>query len=255
MTNATAVLEVGRPAQAVSPRGRFFNNQTFHYETLRNIGYTPSECADIGEMLETTKQITEGDMQSWYNAWAATADRAEALAERTHDPRSKGGAYMRSSTYQRLGEFLLPPDDPKRPASFEKTGRLFFQGLDALGVRYEYSGAPYENGRLRSLYLPCPTGSEKKPLIVLVGGFDSILEEMYPVFGKAALDRGYSVLIYEGLGQGEPLRKFGMKFTPEWEKPTSAVLDEIPAHACQARKDRSYRDEHGRLFRPPRRRF
>ena len=226
MTNATAVLEAG-PAQAVSPRGRFFTNQTFHFETLRNAGYTLSECADLGEMLETTKQITEGDMQSWYAAWAATADRVEALAQHTQDSRSKGGAYMRASTYQRLGEFLLPPDDPKRPASFEKTGRLFFQGLDALAIRYEYFGAPFENGRLRSLYLPGPAGSEKKPLIVLVGGFDSILEEMYPVLGKAALDRGYSVLIYEGPGQGEPLRTYGMKFTPEWEKPTSAVLDEF----------------------------
>jgi pimeloyl-ACP methyl ester carboxylesterase len=226
MTNASAVLEAG-PAQAVSPRGRFFNNQTFHFETLRNAGYTLSQCADLGEMLETTKQITEGDMQSWYAAWSATADRVLALAERTQDPLSKGGAYMRASTYQRTGEFLLPPDDPKRPASFEKTCRLFFQGLDTLGVRYEYFSAPYENGRLRTLYLPGPAGSEKKPLIVLVGGFDSILEEMYPVIGKAALDRGYSVLIYEGPGQGEPLRKYGMKFTHEWEKPTSAVLDEF----------------------------
>jgi pimeloyl-ACP methyl ester carboxylesterase len=183
-------------------------------------------------MLETTKLITECDIDSWYAAWSATADRVLELAEHTQDPLSKGGAYMRASTYQRLGEFLLTPDDPKRPASFEKTGRLFFQGLDALGVRYEYFSAPFERGRLRALYLPGPVGSEKKPLIVLVGGFDSILEEMYPVIGKAAFDRGYSVLIYEGPGQGEPLRKYGMTFTPEWEKPTSAVLDEfLRAHA------------------------
>ena len=186
-----------------------------------------TSLADLGEMLETTKFITEGDMQSWYAAWAATADRVIALAERTRDPLSKGGAYMRASTYQRLGEFLLPPTDSKRPASFAKTGRLFFQGLDALGIRYECFAAPYEDGCLRSLYLPGPAGSEQKPLIVLVGGFDSILEEMYPVLGKAALERGYSVLIYEGPGQGEPLRKYGMPFTPEWEKPTAAVLDEF----------------------------
>jgi len=129
--------------------------------------------------------------------------------------------------YQRLAEFLLPSDDPRRPESLEKAVRWFFQGLDALGVRYEYSSVPYENGRLRALYLPGPAGSEKKPLIVAVGGYDSILEEKYPVIGKAALERGYSVLTYEGPGQGEPLRKYGLKFTPEWEKPTAAVLDEF----------------------------
>jgi pimeloyl-ACP methyl ester carboxylesterase len=225
MTHASQGLEA--TPQVFSPRGRFFANQTFHYETLRNAGYILSQCADLGEMLETTKEITEGDLQSWYAAWAATADRVEALAAHTQDLLSKGGAYMRASTYQRMGEFLLPPDDPKRPESFDKTVRLFFQGLDALGVCYECFSAPYENGRLRALYLPGPAGSEKKPLIMAVGGYDSILEEKYSVIGKAALDRGYSVLIYEGPGQGEPLRKYGMKFTPEWEKPNTAVLDEF----------------------------
>jgi len=215
------------PLQALSPRGRFFANQTFHFETLRNAGYAFSQCADLGEMLETAKQITEGDLESWYTAWAATADRVEALAARTQDTISKGDAYMRASTYQRLAEFLLPSHDPRRPESLENAVRWFSQGLDALGVRYEYFSVPYENGRLRALYLPGPAGSEKKPLIVAVGGYDSILEEKYPVIGKAALERGYSTLIYEGPGQGEPLRKYGLKFTPEWEKPTTAVLDEF----------------------------
>jgi pimeloyl-ACP methyl ester carboxylesterase len=215
------------PVQAFSPKGRFFTDQTFHFETLRNAGYALSQCADLGEMLETTKQIAEGDLESWYSAWAATADRVEALAARTHDTISKGGAYMRASTYQRLAEFLLPADDSRRPKSFDKAVRWFFQGLDALGVRYESFSARYENGRLRALYLPGPEGSEKKPLIVAIGGYDSILEEKYPVIGKAALDRGYSVLLYEGPGQGEPLRKYGLKFTPEWERPTAAVLDQF----------------------------
>src|SRR6516164_5425425 len=73
------------PTQTVSPRGRFFADPTFHYETLRNAGYIFSQCADLGEVLETTKEITEGDLQSWYGAWAATADHLEALAARTQD--------------------------------------------------------------------------------------------------------------------------------------------------------------------------
>ena len=68
------------------------------------------------------KLISEGDAQSWYTAWEGAADRVLALAERTRDPLSKGGAYMRASTYQRTAEFLLPPDDPRRPAAFEKRG-------------------------------------------------------------------------------------------------------------------------------------
>ena len=49
---------------------------------------------------------------------------------------------MRACTYQRTAEFLLPPDDPKRPASFEKIGSYFVKGLDTLGVRYERITVP-----------------------------------------------------------------------------------------------------------------
>ena len=181
----------------------------------------------MGEILETVKGITEGDAQSWYTAWAATADRVLALAERTQDPLSKGGAYMRASTYQRTSEFLLPPDDPKHPESFEKTCSYFVKGLDTLGVRYERITVPYGAGNLRALYYPGPQGAETKPLIMFGGGFDSILEEYYPNFAEAAFERGYSVLTYEGPGQGQALRKYGLTYTPEWEKPVTAALYEF----------------------------
>jgi pimeloyl-ACP methyl ester carboxylesterase len=215
------------PAQALSPRGLFFSNPTFHFETLRNAGYILSNCADLGEILETVKVIAEGDAQSWYTAWEATADRVLALAERTQDPLSKGGAYMRACTYQRMSEFLLPPDDRKRPKSFGKVRSYFITGLDILGVRYEPITVPFGKGSLRAVYYPGPQGAEAKPLLMFGGGFDSILEEYYPNFAEAALKRGYAVLTYEGPGQGEALRKHGLTYTPEWEKPVKAVLDEF----------------------------
>ena len=209
--------------QAANPsKGRFFTNQTYHYETLRALGYIPAGGAETGEVLETVKLISEGDSQSWYTAWTATAARVLAQAERTEDRMSKGGAYLRAHNYQRTGEFLLPPDDPKRAESWDKTLAYFYSGLDALGVRYERLTVRYGEASLRALYLP---GSVAGPLVVVVGGFDSILEELYLVLGKATLDRGFSVLLYEGPGQGEALRKYGLRFTPEWERPTAAVLD------------------------------
>ncbi len=120
MANTGAVPEVG-PTQSVNPRGHLFANPTFHSETSRNAGYIVSNCADLGEVLETVKVIDEGDTQSWYTAWKATADLVLALAERTQDSLGEDGADMRASTCQRTAEFLIPPDDPKHAELFENT--------------------------------------------------------------------------------------------------------------------------------------
>jgi pimeloyl-ACP methyl ester carboxylesterase len=225
MTTTTPVQE-GAAAPAV-PKGCFFANQTFHFETLRQAGYTFSNCADLSEILETVKLIAENDIDSWYTTWKATADRVLALAERTQDPLSKGGAYMRACTYERTAEFLLRPEDSRRQDSFENACSYFAKGLDTLGVRYEPFNVPYGAAQLRALYYPGPPGAESKPLIMFGGGFDSILEEYYPNLAEAAFKRGYCVLTYEGPGQGRALRKYGLTFTPEWEKPVAAVLNEF----------------------------
>jgi len=227
MSEAAPKLAAGAGPAARLGSGRFFANQTFHFEAVRALGYTQAGGAEAGEVLETVGFIEEGDVQSWYAAWSATADRVAAMADFTLDPISKSGALMRAHNYQRTAEFLLLPDDPKRPPSWEKTKAYFYQALDACGSRYERITVPYEGGEVRGLYWPGPDGADRKPLIVAVGGFDSILEELYLVFGKAALERGCSFLAYEGPGQGEPLRRYGLTFTPEWERPTRAVMDEF----------------------------
>lgn len=213
--------------QAVVPKGRLFANQTFHFEALRNAGYTYSNCADLSEILETVKVITEGDVESWYSSWAATAQRVLLQAEQSLDALSRGEAFMRAACYQRTAEFFLAPDDSRRPASFDRMCSYFVNGLNTLGVQYQRITVPYGAGALRALYYPGSESGETKTLLMFGGGFDSVLEEYYPNFAEAALKRGYSVLTYEGPGQGEALRKYGLRYTPEWEKPVKAVLDEF----------------------------
>jgi alpha-beta hydrolase superfamily lysophospholipase len=207
--------------------GRFFTSSVnFQFQTLRALMETAAGGADLNEVLETVTLIVDGDEQSWYTNWAALGDRVFALAERTIDPISSGQAYLRAHNYQRTAEFLLPHDDPKRPASWYASLDRYRQGLDRLGVRWERINIPYQDVQLRAHYFPGAPGAETKPLIMIVGGFDSILEELYGLLGKGALERGYAVLAYEGPGQGQVLRD-GLGFTHEWEKPTAAVLDEF----------------------------
>jgi pimeloyl-ACP methyl ester carboxylesterase len=207
-------------------RFRFFNDQTYHFQALRALNDIPYGGADTSEILETIKRIKAGDADSWYNAWEHTGDRVSELANRTKDPISRGRAHLRAHNYYRTAEFLLAPHDPRRAISWKKNVVTFYKGLDTLGVKYEWISAPYGAHHLNALYFRGPKVSEERPLILICGGFDSTLEELYFVLVAAGLERGYSVLAYEGPGQGLIIREQGIPFTHEWEKPTATILDE-----------------------------
>ena len=212
-------------APATSGNGRFFASQSFHFQTLRALTDIPAGGADTGEVFEAIKAIQDGDQLSWFAGWTALAERVLALAERTMDPVSKGGALMRAHTYFRTAEFFLPRDDPKRPVSWQKNTDCFYRALGALGVEHERLRAAYGDSQLNATYFPGPAGAGEKPLLMFVGGFDSTLEELYLMLVPAAHARGYSVLTYEGPGQGAALREQGLRFLPEWERPNTAVLE------------------------------
>ena len=206
-------------------QSRFFSDQAYHFQALRALNDIRADGADTMEILETIKHIREGDAQSWFSAWESTGDRVLQRAEKITDPMSRGQAYLRAHNYLRTAEFFLAPQDAKRPLSFAKNVKAFHLGLDTLGVRYERIKVPYGQHHLNAIYYPGPAGADARPLIVLCGGFDSTLEELYFTLVRGAHERGYNVLTYEGPGQGSVLREQKLGFTSEWEKPTEAVLD------------------------------
>jgi dienelactone hydrolase len=204
---------------------RFFADPAYHFQALRVLNEVANGGADVTECLETIGVIHGGDASGWYDAWAATAKRNVARAEKARDQVSKGLAYLRAHNYWRTAEFLLTPDDVRRPPAWASQVDAFDRGLGALGVAHERANVPYEKGALRTAFYPGPIGWKTKPLIVFVGGEDSTLEELYFAMVPAAYRRGYGVLTYEGPGQGAALREHGLFFTPEWEKPNAAVFD------------------------------
>jgi alpha-beta hydrolase superfamily lysophospholipase len=204
---------------------RLFADPAYHFQALRVLNEVANDGADVTECLETIGLIHGGDASGWYDAWATTAKRNVARAEGARDQISKGLAYLRAHNYWRTAEFLLKPDDLRRPPAWTSQVDAFDRGLEALGIAHERTSVPYEKGALRAIFYPGPAGWETKPLIVFVGGEDSTLEELYFVLVPAAYRRGYGVLTYEGPGQGAALREHGLYFTPEWEKPNAAVFD------------------------------
>jgi pimeloyl-ACP methyl ester carboxylesterase len=62
-------------------------------------------------------------------------------------------------------------------------------------------------------------------------GFDGLLEEMYPLL-PAFTAAGYTVIAFEGPGQGGALRRDNLPMPYDWEKPVSAVLDHYKIDRC-----------------------
>jgi len=126
---------------------------------------------------------------------------------------------LRGAFYLRMAEFFMFVDDPdKEPA------RLRF--INLLRDYYHIPASerqciPYEQGHLVAYRL---TPEHPKGTLVIFGGFDSYVEEFFPIL-LSIRDMGYAVVCFEGPGQGAVLEEEHIPMTPEWEKPVKSVLD------------------------------
>jgi pimeloyl-ACP methyl ester carboxylesterase len=211
-----------------------FDGRAFDYQTLRALAYTTYGGAEPGEVFVTTERIDGGDTEAWHTEWRTTAERVERsasdAADAGHD-RTARGAFHRAHTYYRTSEFFLASDDPRRPATYERSRECFRAALDRLDTPTERLAIPYEDTELPG-YLFRPAAPAEAggpyPTVVCLGGFDSLAEELYFLCGvPEALARGYAVVLFEGPGQGAPLREEGRTARPDWEHVVGPVLDHL----------------------------
>lgn len=210
---------------------RFSPTPTFHFETVRAMWYAPFNGGDYGEIVSAVSQVTPGDFESWYVQWSRLAEAVGTRGDQMTDPVSRGKAFLRASNYLRTAEFFLGSADPRRRTVGEVARARFDAGLEGLGVDVTRSQVPYDDAQMETIFLRSPHATANDVLVVH-GGYDSTPEEMYFTIGAAAVERGYHVLIFEGPGQGDLLREYGLPFTPNWERPASVAIDSLSAHCA-----------------------
>jgi pimeloyl-ACP methyl ester carboxylesterase len=142
-----------------------------------------------------------------------------ALAEKAlSEGRSLHAAY-----YFRSAEFFMQQDDPLMSPTRKKFLSLLWEkvGID----ESDRFGIPYTDGNLNGL-LPAYHFPHDRPksTIVIHGGHDSYIEELFPVI-LFIRDAGYNVICFEGPGQGGALHESGLFLTHEWHKPVGTILD------------------------------
>lgn len=168
---------------------------------------------ELAEVREVAPRIR--DLADWKREFLALAERA--LAE---DRTRNAAAYLRAA------EFFMASTDPDKAEAYERQAKLFRDAVapDLAAGRVRESQVPYQDGFLPAWHLPAQGDAPSRGTVVIHGGFDSYAEELFP-FVQRVPACGYDAVLFEGPGQGSVIRRQGMPFTTEWEKPVAAVLD------------------------------
>ena len=216
-----------------------FDDPTFSLQLLRAISETYYKGADIGECLSTAYRIKESDFESWYNEWLKTAKRVQNYAQeclKNGHNISAREAFLRASNYYRVSGFLIiDPQDTRSTETWKSSKDCFNQAARLFPFSFEPIQIPYEQTNLPGYFFKVKHNNnnfknenenqKQRPILVVHGGFDSTLEELYFSAAAPALERGYNCLAFEGPGQGGVILSQKIPFRFDWEKVVTPVID------------------------------
>lgn len=187
----------------------FHEDANFNFQLNRWLPYLPED-----ELLEAASDIASFD--DWKRVMLAFGKRAEDEGRILH-----GGFYYRGA------EFFMASADPDKNVAYDDFIRLFNEAT--ADEPYGRVDVAYEDGHLPVMVVEAK--GEQVDTLVVHGGFDSLAEELYFQLAGFA-EQGFRVLLFEGPGQGAPLKKQSMPMIADWEKPVKAVLDHFGIESC-----------------------
>ena len=187
--------------------------QQFNFQINRVLTYGEMAGHET-EIIQATKGIKTLD--DWFDAWVCLGKKAECE-----------GRWLHAAYSYRMAEFFLTGGRADKQEMYDKSIELFYRGFDHLGISYEVRDIPYKGTKMHTVYLPA---QKEKRILLVCGGYDSFIEEF--VIGVLDfLDAGYSLVFYEGDGQGKTLQE-GLPFIHNWEEPTQCILDAYEITSC-----------------------
>lgn len=201
----------------------------FAYQFRRGLGETQEGGGSVSEVFLAASRIIAGDEESWHKEWKVIGDsnRQRALeAEKAGHVRTAMNCFLRAADYYRQAEFFLQPDDPRRLPTFELMESCSLGFLSHLNPPGYAVDIPYEDGKpICGYFVRAPFPGDRLPVLICMGGLDSIKDEMWFMQAHGALQRGISVLMIDGPGQGGTLRRHKITSRHDTEVPIGKVID------------------------------
>lgn len=200
-----------------------------NFAVLLSLGSAYANLADVGETLATIERIPDGDVEAWITEWSALAERLASQAEdalRGGHRVTARSQFLRASTYYDHASAMAPGSkDPSRYTTLWERHRMSWdRAIDLFDTPVERVEIPYEEATLVG-YLFLPHASEPRPTVVLNNGSDGPVSSQWSLGGRAAVQRGWNAITFDGPGQGAALHRQHLYFRDDWEKVVTPVVD------------------------------
>lgn len=180
------------------------------------------------------KQLYNYQLNRWHSLGYVLYDDMKAAGEsiRTFEDwkpvllematsKLNAGLNREAAFFYRAAEFYTLHGQEDKEWLYDRFSDFFYASMPLEGVLVEK--VPYNESYLHVLRIPNTTGS-RKGTVLLHFGFDSFIEEFYSM-ARYFAENGYDVIAFDGPGQGKTMKKYGIPFNYEWEKPVKAILD------------------------------
>ena len=204
-------------------------NPNWSFRFNRIVGSAPTGGADFTEAYLALRDVPAGDDQAYGVALTTLSERLAGEAERAY---AAGHTVTARTKWLRAANYLAAVAVNNRVSEEIRdrvvTGRReYFRAAVALSdTPVTPVEIPYEGGKTLPGYLcePAAKYARPRPALIAMGGGDGVAEDVYFAFGAAMVDRGFTVLLLDGPGQGEAMRR-GITFRLDWEVPIGRAID------------------------------
>jgi dienelactone hydrolase len=199
------------------------------YQFRRVLGETQEGGGAVSEVFQAGSRMIPGDAESWHLEWMRVGDRNNARGDEAIGKghvRTAMNCWLRAANYYRSAEFWLAADDPRRLATFDLCEKASQKCFSRLTPAAEIVEIPYEAGKpMPGYFIRSANGGDRQPVLISVGGLDSFKDELWFMTGRGALQRGMSVLLVDGPGQGGTLRRHKLPTRYDYEVPIGKCID------------------------------
>ena len=206
-----------------------FKHDDFDFFFQWILGGQTHSGSEVGESFYAASEIIDGDPQSWQKAWTELAQRSERRARSSFERKhfvSAREAYFRAYTHHRAPLIHMSPQDPRYRPTYERARSCFQNATKMWNPAIESFSIPFEGGALAGYFLKPNNKKKPRKTLMMFGGGDTFVEDLYYYIAPAGLKRDYNVFIIDLPGQGT-LPVDGLVMRADAEVPMKAVVDYV----------------------------